>query len=39
MFQEIDLYPLAYATAKANGLDEQAQSILEAANWQIPRPC
>ncbi|KAF2028734.1 Coatomer, alpha subunit [Setomelanomma holmii] len=31
MFQEIDLYPLAYATAKANGLDEQAQSILEAA--------
>lgn len=31
MFQELDLYPLAYATAKANGLDEQAQSILEAA--------
>jgi coatomer protein complex subunit alpha (xenin) len=31
MFQEIDLYPLAYATAKAHGLDEQAQSILEAA--------
>jgi coatomer protein complex subunit alpha (xenin) len=31
MFQEIDLYPLAYATAKAHGLDEQAQSILEAS--------
>jgi len=31
MFQEIDLYPLAYATAKAHGLDDQAQSILEAA--------
>ncbi|KAL7770605.1 hypothetical protein CFE70_000543 [Pyrenophora teres f. teres 0-1] len=31
MFQELDLYPLAYATAKAHGLDEQAQSILEAA--------
>ncbi|CAO2654455.1 Nn.00g111880.m01.CDS01 [Neocucurbitaria sp. VM-36] len=31
MFQELDLYPLAYATAKANGLDEQAESILEAA--------
>ncbi|KAI4678688.1 uncharacterized protein J4E84_008506 [Alternaria hordeiaustralica] len=31
MFQELDLYPLAYATAKAQGLDEQAQSILEAA--------
>lgn len=31
MFQELDLYPLAYATAKANGLADQAQSILEAA--------
>lgn len=31
MFQELDLYPLAYATAKAQGLEEQAQSILEAA--------
>ncbi|KAF1942447.1 Coatomer, alpha subunit [Clathrospora elynae] len=31
MFQELDLYPLAYATAKAHGLDDQAQSILEAA--------
>lgn len=31
MFQEIDLYPLAYATAKAYGLDEQAEQILEAA--------
>lgn len=31
MFQEIDLYPLAYMTAKAHGLEEQAQSILEAS--------
>jgi coatomer protein complex subunit alpha (xenin) len=31
MFQEIDLYPLAYATAKAHGLEDQAQSILEAS--------
>lgn len=31
MFQEIDLYPLAYATAKAHDLEEQAQSILEAS--------
>lgn len=31
MFQELDLYPLAYATAKSHGLDEQAESILEAA--------
>ncbi|KAK6223999.1 hypothetical protein LQW54_000145 [Pestalotiopsis sp. IQ-011] len=30
MFKEIDLYPLAYATAKAHGLEEEAQSILEA---------
>ncbi|KAL2115103.1 hypothetical protein VTJ04DRAFT_10766 [Mycothermus thermophilus] len=30
MFKEIDLYPLAYMTAKANGLEEEAQSILEA---------
>jgi coatomer protein complex subunit alpha (xenin) len=33
MFQEIDLYPLAYATAKAHGLDEQAESILEASGF------
>ncbi|VBB81404.1 Putative coatomer subunit alpha [Podospora comata] len=31
MFKEIDLYPLAYATAKAHGLEEECQSILEAA--------
>ncbi|KAF2802025.1 Coatomer, alpha subunit [Mytilinidion resinicola] len=31
MFQEIDLYPLAYMTAKSHGLEEQAQSILEAS--------
>lgn len=31
MFQEIDLYPLAYMTAKAHGLEEQCQSILEAS--------
>ncbi|KAI1469415.1 Coatomer, alpha subunit [Daldinia caldariorum] len=30
MFKEIDLYPLAYMTAKAHGLDEECQSILEA---------
>ncbi|KAF2203905.1 Coatomer, alpha subunit [Delitschia confertaspora ATCC 74209] len=31
MFQEIDLYPLAYLTAKSHGLEEQAQTILEAS--------
>ena len=31
MFKELDLYPLAYATAKANGLDEEVQTILEAS--------
>lgn len=31
MFLEIDQYPLAYLTAKANGLDDQCQTILEAA--------
>ncbi|KAF1356624.1 coatomer WD associated region-domain-containing protein [Delphinella strobiligena] len=31
MFKEIDQYPLAYLTAKANGLDDQCQEILEAA--------
>ncbi|RKU41184.1 hypothetical protein DL546_000866 [Coniochaeta pulveracea] len=30
MFKEIDLYPLAYLTAKSNGLEEECQSILEA---------
>ncbi|KAK3689964.1 coatomer WD associated region-domain-containing protein [Podospora appendiculata] len=30
MFKEIDLYPLAYATAKSHGLEEECQSILEA---------
>ncbi|KAJ1324328.1 coatomer subunit alpha [Microdochium nivale] len=29
MFKEIDLYPLAYLTAKAHGLEEECQSILE----------
>ncbi|KAI1869774.1 uncharacterized protein JN550_005755 [Neoarthrinium moseri] len=29
MFKEIDLYPLAYMTAKAHGLEEECQSILE----------
>ncbi|KAF2759986.1 Coatomer, alpha subunit [Pseudovirgaria hyperparasitica] len=29
MFKEIDLYPLAYLTAKTHGLEEEAQSILE----------
>ncbi|KAK0713775.1 coatomer WD associated region-domain-containing protein [Lasiosphaeria miniovina] len=30
MFKEIDLYPLAYMTAKFNGLEDECQSILEA---------
>ncbi|KAK7960749.1 coatomer WD associated region [Apiospora saccharicola] len=29
MFKEIDQYPLAYMTAKAHGLEEECQSILE----------
>ncbi|CAM1503670.1 Fc.00g012610.m01.CDS01 [Cosmosporella sp. VM-42] len=31
MFKEIDLYPLAYMTAKSHGLEEECQSILEAS--------
>ncbi|EAU38335.1 coatomer alpha subunit [Aspergillus terreus NIH2624] len=30
MFKEADLYPLAYLTAKAHGLTEEVESILEA---------
>ncbi|KJK62720.1 Coatomer WD associated region [Aspergillus parasiticus SU-1] len=30
MFKEVDLYPLAYLTAKNHGLTEEAESILEA---------
>ncbi|KAF9870434.1 coatomer WD associated region [Colletotrichum karsti] len=30
MFKEIDLYPLAYMTAKSHGMDEECQAILEA---------
>lgn len=30
MFKEVDLYPLAYLTAKTNGLTEEAESIIEA---------
>ncbi|KAL4926906.1 coatomer subunit alpha [Aspergillus undulatus] len=30
MFKEVDLYPLAYLTAKSHGLMEEAESILEA---------
>ena len=30
MFKEVDQYPLAYLTAKANGFTEEAESILEA---------
>ncbi|KAK2062313.1 Coatomer, alpha subunit [Colletotrichum caudatum] len=30
MFKEIDLYPLAFMTAKSHGLDEECQAILEA---------
>ena len=32
IFKEIDLYPLAYMTAKAHGLIEECESILEATN-------
>lgn len=31
MFKEVDQYPLAYLTAKAHGLDDQAQEIIEAS--------
>lgn len=31
MFKEIDLYPLAYLTAKTHGLTEECESILEAS--------
>lgn len=30
MFKEVDLYPLAYLTAKSHGMTEEAESILEA---------
>jgi coatomer protein complex subunit alpha (xenin) len=30
MFKEIDLYPLAYVTAKAHGMTEECEAILEA---------
>ncbi|PSR92318.1 coatomer WD associated region-domain-containing protein [Coniella lustricola] len=30
MFKEVDLYPLAYMTAKSYGLEDECQSILEA---------
>ncbi|KAI1340692.1 Coatomer, alpha subunit [Xylariaceae sp. FL0016] len=29
MFKEVDLYPLAYMTAKAHGMEDECQSILE----------
>ncbi|KAK4556029.1 hypothetical protein LTR86_006725 [Recurvomyces mirabilis] len=31
MFKEVDQYPLAYLTAKAHGLEDQCQEILEAS--------
>lgn len=31
MLKEVDQYPMAYLTAKANGLEEEAQGILEAS--------
>ncbi|KAF1984474.1 Coatomer, alpha subunit [Aulographum hederae CBS 113979] len=31
MFKEVDLYPLAYMTAKSHGLEEECQAILEAS--------
>lgn len=30
MFKEVDLYPLAYMTAKSYGMDDECQAILEA---------
>ncbi|KAJ9196915.1 hypothetical protein DTO164E3_4250 [Paecilomyces variotii] len=30
MFKEVDLYPLAYLTAKSHGLTEEAEAILES---------
>lgn len=30
LFKEIDLYPLAYVTAKSHGLDQECQEILDA---------
>lgn len=30
MFKEIDLYPLAYITAKSHGLEDECEAILEA---------
>lgn len=41
MFKEVDLYPLAYMTAKAYGLEDECESILEAtglAEDQITMP-
>ncbi|KAI5777220.1 coatomer WD associated region-domain-containing protein [Geopyxis carbonaria] len=31
MFKEIDLYPLAYATAKAHGMTDECEAILESS--------
>ncbi|KAL9609083.1 MAG: hypothetical protein Q9167_006132 [Letrouitia subvulpina] len=31
MFQEIDLYPLAYMTAKSHGLEQECQNILDVS--------
>ncbi|KAL8964099.1 MAG: hypothetical protein Q9183_004703, partial [Haloplaca sp. 2 TL-2023] len=31
LFKDIDLYPLAYTTAKAHGLDDECQEILDAS--------
>jgi coatomer subunit alpha len=33
MFKEIDLYPLAYLTAKSHGLAEECESILEVTGF------
>ncbi|KAF2102257.1 Coatomer, alpha subunit [Rhizodiscina lignyota] len=33
MFKEIDLYPLAYITAKSHGLEDQCKDILEASGF------
>jgi coatomer protein complex subunit alpha (xenin) len=44
MFKEIDLYPLAYMTAKSHGMTEECESILAACGLsedeiQLPTTC
>ncbi|KAF8424017.1 coatomer WD associated region-domain-containing protein [Tirmania nivea] len=39
MLKEIDLYPLAYVTAKAHGLTDECQAILEASGLTEDQIC